>query len=206
MKTRTNFYVDFRRMAEANLGQLDAKTLPGLLEVLDIIDDQNLAMDAELANRFITVQHLMFSQATSTIVFAAMAAEGFIYDYAAQRLPPSDTKRIKRMSAVEKWEKIPKEITGQRLAPNGPGLRMLRDLVTHRNALVHYKSQEIDPGKEGDPVQFALLDHAREALITLNILAEELEAIDPTSHARARIGGDVEARWGLTAANGVEPW
>jgi hypothetical protein len=206
MKMWTSYYVDYRRIAEQSHQQLQTVTLPEIVTVLNLIDLQNGEMSGELVNRFFSLQHQMFTQTTTTVVFAAMAAEGFIFDYAAQRLSADQVKYIDRLSLVGKWLEIPRLVTGMALPKGDRGLKLLRQLRDHRNALVHYKSREIDVGKgEADPVQFALSDQARGALLTLDALASELEAIDPTSQAAARIGSNSEARWQLTARE-VEPW
>ena len=95
----------------------------------------------EAADEFDKVTTELHHHSASTIVFAALFLEAFIYDYAAANF--SDTYTIKyldKLSLVSKWVVISKLVTGKNFPTEGQAFEHLVKLHKARNSLVHYKS------------------------------------------------------------------
>ncbi|MFZ2148161.1 MAG: hypothetical protein WAV28_13160 [Sedimentisphaerales bacterium] len=77
----------------------------------------------------------------STVVFAALFLEAFIYDYAAANFSDTYTENyLDKLSLVSKWVVIPKLVTGKNFPTEGQAFEHLVKLHKARNSLVHYKS------------------------------------------------------------------
>ncbi len=77
----------------------------------------------------------------STVVFAALFLEAFIYDYAAAYFSDTYTNNyLNKLSLVSKWVVIPKLVTGNNFPTEGQAFEHLVKLQKARNDLVHYKS------------------------------------------------------------------
>lgn len=117
------------------------------------------------------------------IVFSALAVEAYIYDYGARKF--SDTfiqKYLDKLDVISKWVVIPQLATGQELSRDSQAFELLKKLIRERNNIIHYKSSDIDPEKLPllvEDNENYLLERAKEAYLTLEELAKELEKIDP---------------------------
>jgi len=85
----------------------------------------------------------------STVVFAALFLEAFIYDYAAANFSDTYTKKyLDNLSLVSKWVVIPKLVTGKDFSTEGQAFEHLVKLKKARNDLVHYKSSSLPANLE----------------------------------------------------------
>ena len=122
-----------------------------------------------------------------TIVFSAMAVEAFIYDYAAQELGDTFVKKyLDKLTPVSRCVVIPQLITGKQFPRNSQAFNLLKSLIRDRNALVHHKSS-VYPSSRFLQEKFERSDQisqrAKDAISTLEALAQELQSIDPNSTA-----------------------
>jgi hypothetical protein len=125
---------------------------------------------------------------TIAIIFSSMAVEAYIYDYAARNLSGSFTQtHIEKMDVVSKWVVVPQLVTGKKFPKDKTAFALLKKLIEIRNSLVHAKSVAIpvDPEKATEfwikrrKDQQEFLKTARQAVATLDALADELERLDP---------------------------
>lgn len=128
------------------------------------------------------------------IIFAAVAAESFIYSFAVKTWSRSYVERhLERLDLVSKWVLIPPLAIGIELPRDGRAYQLLKQLVTNRNALVHAKPKSFDLAK----TTFAELedyfsrhveqaDHAIQALDALIPFASQF--VRP-EFAQAHLGG-----------------
>ena len=78
-----------------------------------------------------------------TIVFAALAVEGYLYDYAARNLSGKFIREhLDNLKTVSKWLVIPKLVTGKDFPKGGKAFQLLKQLIENRNFLAHSKSEE----------------------------------------------------------------
>ena len=142
----------------------------------DELDDAGL----ELAELSEVISH----SAVSAVVFAGMAAEAYIYDYAARHLGVCYTdKHVDKLSIENKWVVITQLVTGKKFPKGGRAFSLLKQLIKARNALVHSKSRY---AKESDlaPEKIEsrrrdMLKSARDGIKALFLLADELEVMHP---------------------------
>ncbi|MEW6492181.1 MAG: hypothetical protein AB1589_06660 [Cyanobacteriota bacterium] len=159
-------------------------------------DDADYCRDVEIGS----VKNKLSNYCLVTIVFAALAVEGYIYDYAARNLSDRFVdQHLDRLDVVSKWVVIPNLITGQDFPKEGNAFRLLKQLIKNRNYIVHNKStqllstdekisEEISllafSGAANKMVEFndSILEKAEEAIITLDELAVVMESLDPNEY------------------------
>lgn len=82
--------------------------------------------------------------ASIVIVFAAIAAEAYIYDFAAKHLGDNYVERhLDKLSLQSKWVVVPKLVKGYTLASDGQAFQALVELSRDRNEIVHAKTREM---------------------------------------------------------------
>ena len=127
------------------------------------------------------------------IVFAALAVEAYMYDYAARNLGEQFVaSHLDRLDVVSKWVIIPRLVTGKGFPKGERAYRLLGQLVAHRNSIVHSKSAPLIVWDEklSEPIvgrraerslEFSrsLIQKAREAIQALDELALAMESLDP---------------------------
>jgi len=80
---------------------------------------------------------------TTTVVFAALCLEAFIYDYAATYFSNSYVDNyLDKLSLVAKWVVIPKLVLGKEFPRDSRAFECLVKLKKARDALVHAKSKQ----------------------------------------------------------------
>lgn len=100
----------------------------------------------------------------STVVFAALFLEAFIYDYAAANFSNTYTnKYLDKLSLVSKWVVIPKLVTGKNFPTEGQAFEHLVKLQRARNDLVHYKSGPLPDNTEEFEKVFEKMEKEDEA-------------------------------------------
>ena len=122
------------------------------------------------------------------IVFAAIAVEAYIYDYASRNFSDAFVKTyLDKLDPVSKWVIIPRLVTGKELPRDHRWFELLNNLFQQRNRIVHQKSSS-PPGKIEDMIFYhkklqqnsdQIYKTAREAIELLDILANEIREIDP---------------------------
>lgn len=136
------------------------------------------------------------------IVFAALTCESYIYDYAARHF--SDTfvrKYLDKLDVMSKWVVVPRLVTGKDLPTGGQALQLLRELVTARNEIVHYKTTRLtlpDPDFDKRLAELSLThpdiaEKARRAVRALEELSREMQRVDPTETEFLRLLSDAPA-------------
>lgn len=115
-------------------------------------------------------------QCCIAIVFAATAAEAYIYDYGARGMSDTFVKQyLDKLDLLAKWVVIPQMVKGRAFPRGGQGIELLKKLVTARNGLVHFKS-----GSRGNAIQVKeLVANAAIAIRTLDALIEDMSKFDP---------------------------
>lgn len=113
------------------------------------------------------------------IVFAALAAEAFINDYAIRQTSKSFfSKHLDRLDPVSKWIIVPRLVTGKQIDTGSRGADLYRQLATLRNRLVHWKTV-VKPDSEVAEADWIGEDQAELALSAVLEIARELQSIDP---------------------------
>jgi len=120
------------------------------------------------------------------IVFAGMALDAYIYDYAARNLSDSFVRKyLDKLDIVSKWVIVPRLITGQEIQRNSRGFQLLVQLVKQRNNIVHSKSIGLEASRKEEILETYGDFHkkfpavVREAIDTLDTLAVAMKTIDP---------------------------
>lgn len=143
MSIRTGLHRDFANIARSNLESMEA-LFPEYSAAKTLVDKSPDDATADQVSTYDLLYDSVRSHAQITIVFAAMAVESFIFDYAAKNLSDSWVAHyLDRLDTKAKWVVIPRLITGEELPTGGHGLNLLGELIRARNALVHYKSRNI---------------------------------------------------------------
>ncbi len=126
----------------------------------------------------------LVEQGAIAIVFAAAAAEAYIYDYGARNLSANFVKKyLDKLNLVQRWVVIPRLATGRQFPTQGQGIQLLRRLVANRNKLIHFKSGE---GKSDlDPEQ--LVRAASEALDAIDSLISDMAKADTDELAHLQL-------------------
>lgn len=157
------------------------------------------------------IEHEMLSHCLITVVFCALAVEGYIYDYAARNLGDSFVEsHLDKLDVISKWVVIPKLITGKGFPKDSRGFQLLRQLVTNRNFIAHSKSAPVlvfDERVDGfvsssaarkiQEFNSTLLEKAKDAITALDELALIMEDLDPNEfvsiHFCAPVGKNKKA-------------
>ena len=125
------------------------------------------------------------------VVFASMAVEAFIYDFAARNLSDSFVRKyLDKLNVVSKWVVIPKLVTGKEFPTDNNSFRLLKELISLRNSYVHSKSKRAnfdllkrettaDDVYEYEKNWDDIFKSADDAYATLAALASEIKKLDP---------------------------
>ncbi len=138
-----------------------------------------------------------------TIVFSALAVEGYIYDYAARKLTDNFVdEHIDKLSVISKLIVVTKLVTGKDFPKEEKAFQLIKKLIKNRNYIVHSKSTnllELDDeinltGQEsseaikellytqGAKKLFAfansILDSAKDSIKAINELATVMKSLD----------------------------
>lgn len=174
------------------------KTLDGLVEF-----DREYFFSQELK----PVEEKLANYCLITIVFSALAVEGYIYDYAARKLTDEFVdEHIDKLSVTSKLIVVTKLVTGKDFPKDGKAFCLLKELIKNRNKIVHNKStnllksdienigrtltdqelsediKEIFYTKDAKKLlDFAnsILDSAKDSITALNELAKVMKSLDP---------------------------
>ncbi|MQY62126.1 hypothetical protein GH146_02410 [archaeon] len=109
----------------------------------------------EAQDESVSVAAKMRHHSASTVVFAALCLEAFIYDYAAAYFTDTHARKyLQGIDFVSKWVVIPKLVTGKDFPTEGRAFEHLVKLRKARNDLVHYKSRPLPTNiKEWEELQ-----------------------------------------------------
>jgi hypothetical protein len=135
--------------------------------------------------------------ASIAIVFAAIAAESYIYDFAAKTLGDRYVERhLDRLSMQSKWVVVSKLAAGYSMPSDGQAFQVLGELSHDRNEIVHHKTRDAIPIWGTDAflkfVEYANDLHSRadRAIQSLDVLSEESKKFDPTGFDYFHTGPD----------------
>jgi hypothetical protein len=128
----------------------------------------------------------MAEAASIVIVFAAIAAEAYIYDFAARHLGDTYVERhLDKLNLQSKWVVVPKLVKGYSLASDGQAFQALVELSRDRNEIVHSKTREMPVW--GSDSANKLIMHAEDlhvradrAIRALDTLHSECQKFDPS--------------------------
>lgn len=195
--TGTSMASMYRRMADDCLKKVKAypATSEPLRARMKQLREANVDLDHadwdDVIDALLQASFEAMREAVSATVFAAMAAESFIFEYGAERLGDGYVRdHLDNLKLEAKWLIYPRLVCGRSLDNGGRAMDLLRKLVKSRNRLVHYKRRPSSVRAEDptDPMLHELEVFANEALQALDHLARELDAIDPQAKARQAIG------------------
>jgi hypothetical protein len=163
-----------RRMTEArNRLPLEPDVAHESLEYLDYVQ------------RVAPIEREIGEAAAIAIVFAAIAAEAYIFDFAARKLGDRYVeKNLDRLSLKSKWLVIPRLAVGYILSTDGQAYEALGHLVKDRNTIVHHKTRDALPMLETDCfdafIKYAddIDKRADRAIQSLGILRDECAKFD----------------------------
>lgn len=143
------------------------------------------------------------------IVFAALAVEGYIYYYAVKNLPKGFVEsHLDKLDLVSKWILIPRLVTGKEFPKDSEAFRLLKQLVSSRNYLVHIKASSVLSFDEQSSdfvlskaaqrmLEFGekLFEKAEDAIKALDHLSQVIENLDPNEYASADLMASSCGRW-----------
>lgn len=129
-----------------------------------------------------------------TIVFAATAAESYIYDFAARNLGDSFVEKyLDKLSTQSKWVIVPRLVAGYALDSDGQAYEGLIHLVRSRNEIVHHKSKNVIDMSPSQLQEYVYQDEplnepADKAITALDLLLTEAKKFDTPQVAEALLG------------------
>ncbi len=135
--------------------------------------------DTEGLEKWGDTNALLVKSACVAIVFAAAAAEAFIYDYGARATSDSYMKNyLDKLDTIQKWVVVPQIAKGTAFPVERQGFELLRKLVKARNSLVHFKS-----GVDNTTFDAAsLVTQACEAIQAIDSLVADMDEFDPNEN------------------------
>jgi hypothetical protein len=122
-----------------------------------------------------------------TVVFAVIAIEAYIYDYAARHFSDAFVSdHIDKLDLSSKWIIVPKLITGRELPTGRKWFELLKNMIGARNLIAHHKSLAL-PGAGSFEIQVQKVKDregkiyraARQSVRLFDLLVEEISEIDP---------------------------
>jgi len=97
----------------------------------------------------IVVGQAALRSGTTTVVFAALCLEAFIYDYAARYFSSSYVENyLDKLNLIAKWVVIPKLVLGKEFPRDSQAFERLVKLKRARDTLVHAKSRPAPANSE----------------------------------------------------------
>lgn len=145
------------------------------------LDEAMIFADGEVQN----LADLLVMHARITVVFSAMTAEAYIWDYAARNFSSSFVKKyIDRLDVISKWVIVPQLVAGGRFPTEGEAFELLKDLIRNRNSFVHHKTTFFpeDPEEMHAKLRRTVseeVEKAERAVEAIKKLVMELCNIDP---------------------------
>lgn len=113
------------------------------------IRDMNITSMQEQQNR----------AALISVPFAAMCLEAFIFDYGATRISSNYYRTyLDKLDLASKWVVVPKLVTGTEIPRTSQAFEALKQLVSDRNKLVHFKSALV-PVAQMDRMYEVVMEH-----------------------------------------------
>ncbi len=174
------------------------KTLDGLVEF-----DREYFLSQELR----PAEEKLANYCLITIVFSALAVEGYIYDYAARKLTDEFVdEHIDKLSVIDKLIVVTKLVTGKDFPKDGKAFCLLKELIKNRNKIVHSKSTNLmkpdienikrnltgqessediknifytEKAKRMFEFESSILDYAKNSITALDELAKVMKSLDP---------------------------
>ena len=87
-------------------------------------------------------------QASVAVLFATVALECYIHNYATRKLGEGFTKKhVDSMGHQTKWLVVPKLATGKGIPRDHKSMELLGKLIKARNCLAHAKAVNVDPAQ-----------------------------------------------------------
>ena len=124
------------------------------------------------------------------VVFAQMALEGYIYDYAVRRLSEAYfRKHIGKLGLKKRWIVVPELVTGKKVITSDKAIVLLGKLIKTRNDLVHPKSRLVSSNEELIRVghEYNPFLEAVKAVWTLEEMAQWIVRQDPSEERHAKL-------------------
>lgn len=177
-----NLYRRFARLAYANLNKM--------LETTERLTDLRPEINHHV---YFKLRREQKDSGFIAIVFSAMALEGYLNDYGARNFGYSFAKKhLDRLSIENKLIIIPQLVTGKSYPKDRLAYQQMKDLVSDRHWLVHYKPKKISMSPKNIPQEIkssppSLEKRAISAIRTLELIAVEIEELDPKEDARIQI-------------------
>ncbi|MEN3324240.1 hypothetical protein VP395_10915 [Mariniflexile soesokkakense] len=113
-----------------------------------------------------------------SVIFLSMFLESYIYDFSARNKGDSYTsKYLDKLDTVSKWIIIPKIISGVEIDKSRKSFEMLRNLISTRNKLIHWKSKKFNSSeliKNRDKEIYDLIN-LKEIFIAIKDLFNQLD-------------------------------
>jgi hypothetical protein len=128
----------------------------------------------------------MAEAASIVIVFAVIAAEAYIYDFAARHLGDTYVERhLDKLNLQSKWVVVPKLVKGYSLPSDGQAFQALVELTRDRNEIVHSKTRKMpvwgtDSANKLIMHAVSLDARADQAIRALDTLRGECQKFDPS--------------------------
>ena len=185
-----------RQFAEIARTSLIEQGMNYQIELESLHDDRKKLDEWEAkafeVDRIFPIQEKLDQVLLTTIVFSAMALEGYINFYAIKNFTKGYfEKHLDRIDIVTKWLLIPRLITGNEIPKDGRAFQLLNQLVSSRNYLVHAKATNAFQLDE-DASEFILtksaskmidfdqnlFKKAKEAIEAMDILSLTMESLD----------------------------
>ena len=141
-----------------------------------------------------------------TIIFSALAVEGYINYYATNNFSDNFIKQhIEKLDLLSKWVLLPQLVTSNKFPRDGEAFQSLKQLIKDRNYLVHNKTARLEiydqssdsftmSSKAKKMLDFGnnLFDKSNNAIRAMDTLSLAMEDIDPNAstsfHLRAPVG------------------
>ncbi|WP_417386021.1 hypothetical protein [Gimesia sp.] len=129
------------------------------------------------------IEDTIKDSAVSTILFAGMAAEAYIYDYSARKIGKAITDdHLDNLKAESKWLIVTQLVTGNTFPKDKIAFCLLKKLIKARNSLVHSKSKHISMAdlsiEEVSKNRDDLIENSRSAVRALYELGKQIEDLD----------------------------
>ncbi|QDV68016.1 hypothetical protein Poly24_17220 [Rosistilla carotiformis] len=183
--------VYYSRLAQSHVANMET----ALARDVELRRDGNITREEldDAGPELAELSDVIHDSAVSAIVFAGMAAEAYIYDYAARNLGRSYTdNHVDKLKAESKWIVIVRLVTGNEFPKDRQAFQLLTGLIKARNTLVHSKSRDV---KESDlePDAIATLyddlhQNARDGVKALFLLGDEMDTMHPEEMAKIHLG------------------
>ncbi len=181
---------EYYRKAEERKPKDDVFTLTAK-NINKVVNESNGQLQDQDAALVLVKQNMVQSLETNeyasiSIIFAQMALEAYIYEYAVRRLPQSLVDGyLKRGSLKSKWVVISQLITGKEFPTGGRGFKLLTELIRSRDGLVHHESKKTRDKKVKERMgQHYWVKKAKQGIQAVDEIVKTLGHIDPAEKKR----------------------